>query len=95
MLSISFLLNMTALGPLRADFSILDKTIAGRFLLENQGTCDYLTPRMSQLRQRLAEIGYQAGKIHCQVARPEQISPTSLMLSMKTPDDMQGLNIVV
>jgi len=95
MLSISFLLNMTALGPLRADFSILDKTIAGRFLLENQATCDYLTPKISELRRRLSGIGYQAGNIDCRVARPEQIAPTSLMHSMKAPDDMQGLNIVV
>jgi hypothetical protein len=95
MLSISFLLNMTALGPLRADFSILDKTIAGRFLLENQATCDYLTPKISELRQRLSGIGYQAGNIDCRVARPEQIAPTSLMHAMKAPDDMQGLNIVV
>jgi len=95
MLSISFLLNMTTLGPLRADFSILDKTIAGRFLLENQATCDYLTPKISDLRQRLSGIGYQAGNIDCRVARPEQIAPTSLMLSMKALDDMQGLNIVV
>lgn len=93
--SISFLLNMTALGPLRADFSILEKSITGRFLLENQETCDYLAPKVSQLRQRLSKIGYQAGNIDCQVARPEQIAPTSLMLSMTTPDDMQGLNIVV
>ncbi|HKL82370.1 MAG TPA: flagellar hook-length control protein FliK, partial [Desulfobacter sp.] len=95
MLSISFLLNMTTLGTLRADFSILDKTIAGRFLLENQATCDYLTPKISELRQRLSGIGYQAGNIDCRVARPEQIAPTSLMHSMKAPDDMQGLNIVV
>ena len=95
MLSISFLLNMTAIGPLRADFSILDKTIAGRFLLENQETCNYLTPKISDLRQRLSGIGYQAGNIDCRVARPEQIAPTSLMLSMKAPDDMQELNIVV
>lgn len=95
MLSISFLLNMTALGPLRADFSILDKTITGRFLLENQATCDYLTLKISELRQRLSGIGYQAGNIDCQVARPEQIAPASLILSMKAPDNMQGLNIVV
>ena len=95
MLSISFLLNMTALGPLRADFSLLDKTISGRFLLENQATCDYLTPKISDLRQRLSGIGYQAGSIDCQVARPEQIAPASLMLSMKASDDIQGLNIVV
>lgn len=95
MLSISFLLNMTALGPLRADFSILDKTIAGRFLLENQATCDYLTPKISDLRRRLSGIGYQAGNIDCQVARPEQIAPASLLLSMKAPENMQGLNIVV
>ncbi|NWH04087.1 flagellar hook-length control protein FliK [Desulfobacter latus] len=95
MLSISFLLNMTALGPLRADFSILDKTIAGRFLLENQATCDYLTPKILTLRQHLSGIGYQAGNIDCRVARPEQIAPTSLMHAMKAPDDMQGLNIVV
>lgn len=95
MLSISFLLNMTALGPLRADFSILDKTIAGRFLLEEQATCDYLAPKISDLRQRLSGIGYQAGNIDCQVARPEQIAPTSLILSMKEPEDMQGLNIII
>ncbi|WP_321494526.1 flagellar hook-length control protein FliK [uncultured Desulfobacter sp.] len=95
MLSISFLLNMTALGPLRADFSTLDKTITGRFLLENQETCDYLAPKISNLKQRLYGIGYQAGNIDCQVARPEQIAPASLLLSMKESDVIQGLNIVV
>lgn len=95
MLSISFLLNMTVLGPLRADFSILDKTITGLFLLENQETCDYFIPKLAELKQRLSGIGYQTGSIDCRVALPEQIAPTSLMLSMKTPDDIQGLNIVV
>ncbi|MCG8550251.1 MAG: flagellar hook-length control protein FliK, partial [Desulfobacterales bacterium] len=95
MLSISFLLNMSVLGPLRADFSILDKTITGRFLMENQAICDHLTPKIAELKQRLSKIGYQAGNIDCQIAQPEQIAPGSLMLSMKTPDDMHGLNIVV
>ena len=74
---------MTALGPLRADFSILEKTVAGRFLLENQDTCDYLEDLIPELRDRLSNIGYKTGKINCQVAEVDQNRPGQ-------PDGLHG-----
>ncbi len=96
LINISFLLNMTALGPLRADFSILDKTLAGGFLLEDQETCDYIDGLIPELRSRLSGIGYKAGTISCRVAEPDQITPASLMISMKEASaDEESLDIVV
>ncbi len=97
---ISFLMSMSALGAIRADFSILDKSLSGRFLLENQETCDYMQGLIPQLKERLSEIEYQARKIDCRVGEPQSLAPTALVKAMAetgTSDSgsNSGLDVVV
>ena len=92
---ISFLLNMTKLGPLRADFSILKKEITGRFLLKDDGTCQYVNSKISELKAGLAKIEYQVRKIECSIAKKEEIQQSSFIESLVTTSDDHVLNIVI
>lgn len=95
-IQLAFLLNMTALGSVRADFSVLKKSITGRFLVENQETCDHIQALVPELSSRLLKIDYQALNIDCKVAEPKALSQDALIKSMLDPEKLQeqgrGLN---
>ena len=92
---ISFLLNMTKLGPLRADFSILKKEITGRFLLKDDETCKYVSSKIFELTTGLAKIEYHVRKIECNTAKKEEIQQSSFIESLVTSSDGHVLNIVI
>lgn len=92
---ISFLLHMTRLGPLRADFSILKKDITGQFLFEDDDTCDYARSMLGDLKKRLTGLEYNVHRLECKTAQKEEIQESCLLESlMKTSGD-QVLNIVI
>lgn len=95
LIRISFFLNMTQLGPMRADFSVLKNGINGRFLLQDADTCDYVKSTLPELENRLLTIDYQVGQIECVVAQKEDIQDSTLIESLLKADDDQVLNIVV
>ncbi len=92
---LAFLLNMTSLGDLRADFSILQKNITGRFLLEDQSTCDYIESLMPDLNKRLSGVGFLMGRVDCVVAEPSQLSPGALIQAMGAKKEVRGLDLVI
>ncbi len=94
-IQIAFLMNMTSLGSVRADFSILKKEITGRFLLEDQNICDYIRSLVPELRQRLLSLNYKAGSIECRVGSKRALSPDALVRSMAGPEDSRGLDLVI
>ena len=93
--SISFLLDMTNLGPMRADFSILKKAITGKFLLSDADTCDYVRSQVPILKKRLADMDFQVQKIDCMTATPEKIKANALVETLVKAQDQNVLNIVV
>ncbi len=95
MIRVSFLLNMTNLGAVRADFSILKKAITGRFLLENDGVCAYMKSILPELKTRFEQIEYKVGNIDCLTAANAQIHPDALMESLFENTDASVLNIVI
>ncbi len=95
LIKIAFLMNMTELGSVRADFSIFKKEITGRFLLEDQSICEYIRSLISQLDDRLLSIGYKAGKIECSVASKNALSPNGLVRSLAGSSDSRGLDLVI
>ena len=95
LINISFLLDMTRLGPLRADFSILKQEITGRFLLSDQDTCDYVRALMPDLKDQLADREYHVRQIECALAKKEEVQPGSLIEALVKAGDDQVLNIVV
>ena len=92
---ISFLLNMTNLGSVRADFSILEKGITGKFLLENDHVRDYVKSMIPELETRFNLIEYKVGHIDCQTAAKEDIQPNVLMESLFKNEDNSVLNIMI
>ncbi|MFH2093672.1 MAG: hypothetical protein ABIJ31_15035 [Pseudomonadota bacterium] len=94
-INISFLLDMTRLGPLRADFSILKQEITGRFVFCDQATCDYMSTLLYDLKAHLADRKYQVRQIECILAPKEAIQAGSLIESLIRTSDDQVLNIVV
>ncbi len=95
MINVSFLLDMTRLGSVRADFSIFKKEIYGRFQLADQETCDYVNSLIFELKSRLLDRKYHVHHIECTVARPEDIQPGSLIETLVKSKDDKVLNIVV
>ncbi len=95
MIRISFLLNMTNMGSVRADFSILKKAITGRFLLENDEVCDYVKSMIPELKTRFEQVEYAVGHIDCFTAATEEIQPNVLMESLFKNENDSVLNIVI
>ena len=94
-IKIAFLMSLTALGNIRADFSILKKAITGRFLLEDRETRDYLNALVPELKHRLSLIDYEVRKIECQVAAPRELSSDALIQSVIEPLENSGFNLVI
>jgi hypothetical protein len=95
LIHVSFLLDMTRLGPLRADFSILKKAITGRFLLKDEETCKYVNSMIPDLTRRLANIEYQVHKIECRIAKNEEIRQNCFVETLVRSRDDNILNIVI
>ncbi len=95
LIRVSFLLNLTNLGAVRADFSILKKAITGRFLLENDEICEYLKSLIPELKLRFEQIEYTMGNIDCFTAKKAEIHPNVLMESLFESGDDSVLNIVI
>lgn len=93
-INISFLLNMSQLGPLRADFSIYKKAISGTFNFSNIEVCDYFKTMLSELKSRLSKLEYLVQSIECKVVLKEKLTPISLVESFAN-DEKQILNIII
>ncbi|MCK5310647.1 MAG: hypothetical protein KAJ62_00965 [Desulfobacteraceae bacterium] len=93
-INISFLLDMSKLGALRADFSIYKKAISGVFNLSSIEICDFVKNMLPQLKKRLSKIEYLVHTIECKVASREDVSPTSFIESF-TKDENRILNIII
>lgn len=93
-INVSFLLNMTNLGGLRADFSIFKKIISGVFNLSSVEVCDYFEKMLPQLKENLLKIEYQVRNIECKVVSKKDVSPTSFVESFIRGED-RLLNIII
>ena len=91
---VSLLLNMTALGPLRADFSIFKKALSGSFALATREIRDFVKKGLPILIERLEQQEYTIQKIECRTAEPVEL--TSADLVDKVIADSDGaVNIVI
>ena len=76
---ISFLLQMSHLGPLRADMSILDKTIRGRFLVVNPRVQALIEQHVARLKTRLSKTGLFVQELVCALEEVEVLESASLV----------------
>jgi hypothetical protein len=71
---ISFLLELSNLGPLRSDLTIKDKEIYGRFLLANEGTKMVIEKNLPAFINTLEKRGFFVLQMECQIKESEIIS---------------------
>ncbi len=93
-LKVSFLLNMTRLGALRADFSFLKQNITGVFYVSDDATSIFIKNMIPELSQRLKKHDYLVSSIDCRVVPSETLSETSLIEDI-IKDEPKGLSLVV
>lgn len=92
---VSFLLDMTHLGPLRADFSILKQDLTGRFLLNDEDTCAYVRSMIPELTDRLAKLAVRVHRIDCAVGDRTAMNGAAFADTLLQAGDDRVVNIVI
>lgn len=92
---ISFILEMSRLGPLKADFSILKKEITGKFLFLDDDTSSYVASLIPELKERLKAVEYHLVKVECQTVDKAKTDPAVFLKSLVLENDDRVLNIVI
>lgn len=95
LIQVSFLLDMSHLGPLRADFSILKKEISGRFFFKDQDICHYVQSMLPDLRERLEKRDYSVREIRCFSDEKTGLEPFNLIERLLKAGSDRVLNIVI
>ena len=88
---ITFLLELSILGPLRADLTIHDRSIEGRFLFTNEEAKSRVEGAIHFLIDRLVESGFSVTFLECYVKEPEIV--TESLIREIIPDEGGTLNL--
>ena len=88
---ITFLLELSILGPLRADLTIHDRSIEGRFLLTNEESKSRVEGAIHFLIDRLVESGFSVKFLECYLKEPEIV--TESLIREIIPDEGSTLNL--
>lgn len=91
---VAFILEMSRLGHLKADFSMYKKSISGEFGVENEEIQELFHQLIPDLTQSLEEKTYDVKRIGCSVISSGELAGTSLT-DMVTDNPDGVLNIVV
>lgn len=93
-LKVSLLLDMSELGPLRADFSFLKQNITGTFYVSDEETSLFIKGMIPDLAQRLKKHDFVISKIDCRVLPSERLSEAALIEEI-IGDEQKGFNLIV
>jgi len=89
---IIFLLDLSVLGPLRADLSIQGKAIQGRFLLTKKETKAHIEKGIPLLVNRLKESGFSVLSMECHLKDPVMVSES--LIQEIIPHEGYTLNLI-
>jgi hypothetical protein len=73
---ITFLLEMSRLGPLRVDLVVVDKEISGRFMLSDESSRIFLKGHIAPLVETLVDQGFIVKQMSCLVKESEAFKET-------------------
>jgi hypothetical protein len=95
MVKVSFLLTLTRLGDLRADFSVLGNVVSGAFGVATEEVKVFMEPSLIELTARLISHGYVVRDIGCRVVGKESLAETALFDMAIEGVDNGVLNVVI
>lgn len=96
--NVSLLLEMSALGPVRADFSMLDHYISGVFQVGDTEVAEFFDRMLPELVQRLEAHDYLVKGIACKLVPPQSLDEKSFfkdLLQDAASSKDGGLNVVI
>ncbi len=73
---ISFLLELSNLGPLRADIAVRGRQISGRFLTVKEETRNILEKNLPDFIAAFNDRGFSISHLECHVKEPKQVNDT-------------------
>ncbi|MBF0203122.1 MAG: flagellar hook-length control protein FliK [Desulfamplus sp.] len=94
LLKVSLFLDMTRLGPIRADFSVLKNNITGGFQVSNEETAAFFRTMLPELNARLQSHDYNVHKIDCRVVEPEKLAEKSIINELLKSED-HGFSVMI
>jgi len=94
LVTVSFLLEMSSLGNVLGNFSILKHGLSGTFSVENEPVRKLIVENIPQLKKKLKNTGFEVYDIACRVVEPETLAGTSLTDRLIHTDE-GVLNIVI
>jgi hypothetical protein len=94
LVKISFLLEMSNMGHVRADFALFKHMVNGSFSVGDEDTCSWVQKSLPDLVAKLKQHGFEVPNIDCHVIRAETLASASLMDKIVGRDEV-GLNLVI
>ncbi|MFO7749077.1 MAG: hypothetical protein R6V54_03200 [Desulfobacteraceae bacterium] len=98
LVKLSLLLNMSRIGPVRMDCSVLKKEISGIVKVSTEAVALLVKSMIPRLEKQLHHHGFQLTRMECRVSPEEELSETALLDAVVKEiqgDDQQGVNIVI
>ncbi len=83
---VSVFLDMTNLGALRVDLSILNQEITAAFQMADEAVVSFVRTMVPTLQQRLTTQGFKVLEVICRRGTPEMISPSSIAEKFVNPE---------
>lgn len=94
MVRVAFLLEMSQLGHIQADFAIFKKSLGGEFVVGSPSVKESIDEALPEFQSELALKGYTVTRMECRVTDPETLSRTSLTERMVNTDG-GAVNILI
>ncbi|MDY6906211.1 MAG: hypothetical protein SWH61_16190 [Thermodesulfobacteriota bacterium] len=95
LLKIAFILELSVIGHILADFSVLDKTVSGGFTVTTEPARRMLADSSATLTQTLEAQGFVLNRMDVQVTTREQLSSLSLAERMEGKEAKDLLSIII
>ena len=93
-LKVSLLLQMSRLGPVRADVSVFEKAVRVGFLVSEEGTQSLFNNYNGLLKRQLERHGFHLNEVTCRLQEAKILSQTSLLEDFLDIQDHQ-INLLV
>lgn len=94
LIKLSLLLEMSNMGKILADFSILKNAVIGLFQVADDEIRIFFEENLCELISRLNQQGFRANNIDCQTITPESLASTSLIDKI-VENDSSFLNLII
>ena len=97
-LNVSLFLDMSALGPIRADFSMLDNYISGVFQVTDPEVSDLFHRMLPELTKNLQRHDYQIKGISCKLVPPKNLNEHTLINDLIQDQSIStdgSLNVII